>query len=76
MDAASSEVNLSFTGRLRERDEDLSLVIDVTMEVLVIGFLDSFQTDIVHPMWHPTRIFGYYATVAFMIISADMLIQN
>jgi Fe-S oxidoreductase len=48
----------------------------VTMEVLVIGFLDAFQTDIVHPMWHPTRIFGYYATVALMIISADMLISR
>ena len=48
----------------------------VTMEVLVIGFLGSFQTDIVHPMWHPTRIFGYYATVAIMLVSADMLISR
>ncbi len=48
----------------------------VTMEALVIGFLGSFQTDIVHPMWHPTRIFGYYATVVLMIFSVDMLISR
>jgi Fe-S oxidoreductase len=48
----------------------------VTMEVLVVGFLDYFQTDLVHPLWHPTRIFGYYATVALMIVSADMLVSR
>ena len=45
----------------------------VTMEVLVIGFLEIFQTDVVHPFWHPTRIFGYYATVALLLISGNML---
>ncbi len=45
----------------------------VTMEVLVIGFLEVFQTDIVHPFWHPTRIFGYYATIVLMLISGNML---
>jgi quinone-modifying oxidoreductase subunit QmoC len=48
----------------------------VTMEVLVVAFLDAFQTDVVHPMWHPTRIFGYYATIALMIISAEMMISR
>ncbi len=48
----------------------------VTMEVLVVAFLDAFQTDVVHPMWHPTRIFGYYATVALMIISAEMMLSR
>jgi Fe-S oxidoreductase len=48
----------------------------VTMEVLVVAFLDAFQTDVVHPMWHPTRLFGYYATVVLMIISADMMISR
>jgi Fe-S oxidoreductase len=46
------------------------------MEVLVVAFLDAFQTDVVHPMWHPTRIFGYYATVALMIVSAEMMISR
>lgn len=45
----------------------------VAMEVLVMIFLTSFQTDIVHPFWHPTRIVGYYATVALMVGSGSML---
>ncbi len=45
----------------------------VVMEIFIIGFLENFQTDIVHPFWHPTRIFGYYATVALMLISGNML---
>lgn len=45
----------------------------VAMEVLVMIFLEAFQTDIVHPFWHPTRIVGYYATVALMLGSASML---
>ncbi len=48
----------------------------VTMEVLVVAFLGEFQTDVVHPFWHPTRVFGYYATVVLMIISAEMLISR
>ena len=45
----------------------------VAMEVLVMIFLTSFQTDIVHPFWHPTRIVGYYATVALLVGSTSML---
>ncbi len=45
----------------------------VAMEVLVMIFLTSFQTDIVHPFWHPTRIVGYYATIALMLGSGSML---
>lgn len=45
----------------------------VAMEVLVMIFLTSFQTDIIHPFWHPTRIVGYYATVALLIGSGSML---
>jgi Fe-S oxidoreductase len=45
----------------------------ITMEVLIIGFLEVFQTDIVHPFWHPTRILGYYATITIMLISGNML---
>ncbi len=45
----------------------------VAMEVLVMIFLMAFQTDIVHPFWHPTRIVGYYATVALMLGSGSML---
>ncbi len=45
----------------------------VVMEIFIIGFLEVFQTDVVHPLWHPTRIFGYYATVVLMVISGNML---
>ncbi len=45
----------------------------VAMEVLVMGFLSAFQTDIVHPFWHPTRLLGYYATIALMVGSTSML---
>ncbi len=45
----------------------------VIMEILVIGYLKAFQTDIVHPFWHPTRIFGYYAAVVFMLVTGNIL---
>lgn len=45
----------------------------VAMEVLVMLFLTSFQTDVIHPFWHPTRIVGYYATVALLVGSISML---
>jgi Fe-S oxidoreductase len=45
----------------------------VAMEILVMIFLEQFQTDIVHPFWHPTRIVGYYATIALMVGSGSML---
>jgi Fe-S oxidoreductase len=43
------------------------------MEVLVMAYLSAFQTDIVHPFWHPTRLLGYYATIALMVASTTML---
>jgi Fe-S oxidoreductase len=45
----------------------------VSMEILVMAFLTSFQTDIVHPFWHWTRLLGYYATIALMVASTTML---
>ncbi|MDR3629845.1 MAG: heterodisulfide reductase-related iron-sulfur binding cluster [Desulfocapsaceae bacterium] len=45
----------------------------VAMEVLVMVYLTAFQTDIVRPFWHPTRLFGYYATIALMVASTSML---
>jgi Fe-S oxidoreductase len=45
----------------------------VAMEVLVMIYLTAFQTDIIHPFWHPTRLFGYYATIALMVGSTSML---
>ncbi|MFZ0050488.1 MAG: heterodisulfide reductase-related iron-sulfur binding cluster [Desulfobaccales bacterium] len=45
----------------------------VAMEILVMGYLSAFQTDIVHPFWHPTRLLGYYAAIALMVASTSML---
>jgi Fe-S oxidoreductase len=45
----------------------------VAMEILVMAYLSAFQTDIVQPFWHPTRMLGYYATIALMVGSTTML---
>ena len=45
----------------------------VSMEILVMVYLSAFQTDIVHPFWHWTRLLGYYATIALMAASTTML---
>lgn len=38
----------------------------VTMFVLIVVFLRWFQTDAVHPVWHPQRWLGYLATAALL----------
>jgi Fe-S oxidoreductase len=45
----------------------------VSMEILVMAYLSSFQTDTVHPFWHWTRLLGYYATIALMFGATTML---
>jgi Fe-S oxidoreductase len=45
----------------------------VSMEILVMAALTVFQTDIVHPFWHWTRLLGYYATIALMVGATTML---
>ena len=39
----------------------------VMMFVFIIFFLDWFQTDVVHPWYHPQRILGYYITAGIII---------
>jgi len=39
----------------------------VILFILIVGFLGWFQTDEIHPWWHPQRLIGYYATVALLI---------
>jgi len=46
----------------------------VTMMVLVEVFLRWFQTDEILPVYHPTRLFGYYATAVLLYVSGDFLI--
>ena len=45
----------------------------VTMFVMIFGFLKWFQTDEVHPFWHPQRMLGYLATAALLYGTAAML---
>ena len=47
-----------------------------TMIVLVEIFLRHFQTDEIHPVYHPTRLFGYYATAVLLYVTADFLIER
>ncbi|MCD4793159.1 MAG: 4Fe-4S dicluster domain-containing protein [Bacteroidales bacterium] len=39
----------------------------VTLLVMIVVFLSWFQTDIIHPWYHPQRILGYYATFGLML---------
>ncbi|MCD6332288.1 MAG: hypothetical protein J7L89_03350 [Bacteroidales bacterium] len=34
----------------------------VLLFTMIVIFLEWFQTDEIHPWWHPQRLFGYYAT--------------
>ena len=47
----------------------------VMMFIFIIFFLEWFQTDIVHPWYHPQRILGYYIT-AGIIISCVYFVWN
>jgi len=46
----------------------------VTMMVLVEVFLREFQTDRIVPVWHPTRLFGYYATAVLLYGTTDFIV--
>jgi ferredoxin len=46
----------------------------VTMLALVVIGLRWFQTDDVRPIYHPTRLLGYYATAVLLYGSADFLV--
>lgn len=46
----------------------------LTMLVLIVGLLGWFQTDAIHPLYHPQRWLGYFATVALVIASVSMLL--
>lgn len=46
----------------------------VLMSVLLIFFLEWFQTDNIYPIYHPQRWLGYLATAALVIASAKIII--
>ncbi len=38
----------------------------VLMLVIIVFFLQWFQTDNIYPIWHPQRWLGYYATIVLL----------
>jgi Fe-S oxidoreductase len=48
----------------------------LTMMALVIVFIRWFQTDEIHPIWHPTRLLGYYATIVLLAIPVEMMLSR
>jgi heterodisulfide reductase subunit C len=46
----------------------------ITMLALVLGFLWWFQTDEIYPLYHPQRWLGYYATIALIYGSVEILV--
>lgn len=46
----------------------------LTMLVLVVGLLGWFQTDAIHPWYHPQRWLGYGATAALIFGSSAMIL--
>ncbi len=46
----------------------------MTMLTLVVVFLRWFQTDEIHPVWHPQRWLGYYATAVLLYVTVDLMI--
>lgn len=46
----------------------------VTMLVLIVPLLWWFQTDNLYPVYHPQRWIGYYATLALLVASLEILI--
>ena len=45
----------------------------VTMFVMIVGFLPWFQTEEIHPFWHPQRLLGYLATAALLYVTYYMM---
>jgi uncharacterized membrane protein YfcA len=44
------------------------------MLTLIVGLLGWFQTDEIHPVYHPQRWLGYYATAALVYGAVVMLV--
>jgi len=39
----------------------------VALFTMIVGFLEWFQTDTVHAIWHPQRLIGYISTLGLMV---------
>jgi len=48
----------------------------VALLVMIVVFLSWFQTDTIHPWYHPQRIIGYYATFGLILGITYFLIKR
>jgi len=39
----------------------------IMLFTIIVFFLEFFQTDIIHPIWHPQRLLGYIATIGLFV---------
>ena len=46
----------------------------VLMSVVTLFFLEWFQTDSIHPIYHPQRWLGYIATAILIIVPLDIVV--
>ncbi|HWR26637.1 MAG TPA: 4Fe-4S dicluster domain-containing protein [candidate division Zixibacteria bacterium] len=44
-----------------------------TMFILVVVFLNWFQTDNIYPIYHPQRWLGYFATIVLVIFTVEII---
>lgn len=67
------EDGAGFWQKVRWRNHWFLVIGYVTMFVLIVVFLQWFQTDNIYPIWHPQRLIGYFATIALLFGSADAI---
>ncbi len=48
----------------------------ILMFTMVVVFLEWFQTDTIHPWWHPQRLLGYYTTFGLIFGSVYFIIHR
>lgn len=48
----------------------------VILFIMIVGFLGWFQTDTIHPWWHPQRLLGYYATFGLVFGTVYFLVHR
>ena len=58
--------NVSVWQRAKWRNHFVLVMGYATMFILVVLFLKWFQTDDLHPIWHPQRWIGYLASIALL----------
>jgi heterodisulfide reductase subunit C len=48
----------------------------VILFIMIVGFLGWFQTDKIHPWWHPQRLLGYYATFGLIFGAVYFIVRR